>query len=509
MPMIEKGSPKILILIVFCLIALTSFVNAQVKLPGNISLNTDVHDFGDILEGNPRVADFILTNTGTEEVFMLRADVPENCVYRYSAPKVLPGQTTTIRIKINPTHMGSFRENINVFTSASGKSFKLYLTGNVKFVDHSGDLSCPDFNQPVEEKQVNQDFTVQVIDRATSKPISNARVSFEPNPNIIPFHLTNTDGITKNTLPIDLYDINVDVRDYEPSSQTIYVGKGITSTIFLLDKLPHPHDSTIFAQKPKEQTKEPVREPEQKDESTPKNTDTTKHTPIKDQVIHEIDEVFKPGTKKPPKAPAEKKDSVPVFKENPGELPATTYAPNNIVFLLDISSSMATPERLPLVKIAMKNLLNSLRSIDRVCIVTYASGTNLALESTLVENKAQIATVIDKLVAHGTTDGGKGIREAYRVAAENYIKEGNNQIIIATDGDFNLDKSDEALYRFIKHKAEGGISMSVVGVASIPRALKQMQIIADKGQGSFIHITSKEQAASVLIDEIKARSLKK
>jgi uncharacterized protein YegL len=500
----RRRSARFLVLLFCTFVGFTFTVAGQVSLPGNITLNKDLHDFGDILEGNPRVADYILTNNSSEDVFLLRAEVPDNLVYRYSTQKILPGQSATIRLKYNPDHTGPFHESINLYTSAYGKPFKLYVTGNVKFVDKSDDPSCPNFNDPVAEKQVTQQFTVQVIDRTTMLPIGKAQVNYEPSPNIVPIHLTNDEGICRNTLPIDLYDIDVSAKGYEPSSQTIYVGKNITSTVFLLDKTPQPRDSTIFVQRDEPVVKEPEQpEPRQKD-----TVHTQPRKPIPDQVITKIDEIFKPKPKSPIIEPDVKKDPGIVFVEKPGELPALTYSPNNIVFLLDVSSSMATPERLPLVKIAMKNLLNSLRSIDRVSIITYASGTTLVLESTPVDDKEMIASKIEKLLAHGTTEGGKGIREAYKIAAQNYIKGGNNQIIIATDGDFNLDKSDDALYRFIQKKAESGISMSVVGVGNIPRALKQMQLIADKGQGSFIHITSATQATGVLVDEIKQRSKK-
>jgi len=89
------------LLMVFMLCFGYSSTLAQVKLHGNISLNTDVHDFGDIYEGNPRVADFTLTNNSTEEVYMLRAVVPDDFVYRYSVQKILPGQSVTLRVKVN------------------------------------------------------------------------------------------------------------------------------------------------------------------------------------------------------------------------------------------------------------------------------------------------------------------------------------------------------------------------------------------------------------------------
>jgi len=466
---------------------------AQVSLPGNISLNTDVHDFGDIYEGNPRVADFILTNNSSMEVYMLRAVVPDDFVYRYSVQKMLPGQTVTLRIKVNREKRGYFHEIVNIYTSADGESFALHITGNIKFIDRSEDPECPDFNEPVEYKIIKQDFTVQVIDRATNQPISKASVSFDPGPGFIVSHSTNQDGICRNILPVDLYDIAVEVPGYEPSSQTIYVGRNTTSTIFLLDKIPVPHQDTthIIAQK------------------APARDTATAHpdTVFTDKVIRKIDKMLAPAPK--PEIGKKRTDTTLLVKEKPGELPISAYGPNNIVFLLDVSASMMTPERLPLVKIAMKKLLYSLRSIDRVSIVTYASGVNLALASTTADNKDAIAAKIDALKARGNTEGGKGIREAYKVATENFIEGGNNEIVLATDGDFDLDKSNAALYNFIKHEAAEGIIISVVGVGKIPMAIKQMQAIADKGQGSYIHLKTKEEASGVLVDEIKARSERK
>ncbi len=192
----------------------------------------------------------------------------------------------------------------------------------------------------------------------------------------------------------------------------------------------------------------------------------------------------------------------------PGELSLNIYKPNNIVFLLDVSESMMRSDRLPLVKIAMKNLLNSLRSIDRVSIITYASGVTVLLPSTPADQKDAIAAKIDALRARGNTEGGKGIRAAYKVAREHFIPGGNNEIVIATDGDFDLDKSNEVLYKFIRHNADEGIIISVVGVGNIARAIAQMQTIAEKGSGSYIHIKTREDAANVLLDEIMKQSKK-
>jgi len=341
-----------------------------------------------------------------------------------------------------------------------------------------------------------------VIDRATNKPIGRAKITFDPNPGISASTISNEDGICRNILPVDLYDIQVDAPGYESSSQTVYIGKNTTSTIFLLDRIPgYQPDTLKIAQNI----------PIEKPRPEPRHKDTIVHHPdtaFTNNVIRKIDKVLAPKPKPTPAIVDTRPDTTLLVKEKPGELPVSTYGPNNIVFLLDVSASMMTPERLPLVKIAMKKLLYSLRSIDRVSIVTYASGVNLVLPSTTADNKDEIAAKIDGLKARGNTEGGKGIREAYKVATENFIKGGNNEIVLATDGDFDLDKSNAALYNFIKHEAADGIIISVVGVGKIPMAIKQMQTIADKGQGSYIHIKTKEEALNVLVDEVKERSIR-
>jgi len=141
--------------------------------------------------------------------------------------------------------------------------------------------------------------------------------------------------------------------------------------------------------------------------------------------------------------------------------------PNNFVFLLDVSDSMLASDKLPLVQGAMRLLVEQLRPIDRVAIVTYAGAAGLALESTSGEDKAKISKAIDSLSAGGSTAGGAGIQLAYSVAEEDFLKEGNNRIILATDGDFNVGVSSSGgLTRLIEEKQSQGIALSVLGVGS-------------------------------------------
>lgn len=175
---------------------------------------------------------------------------------------------------------------------------------------------------------------------------------------------------------------------------------------------------------------------------------------------------------------------------------------SNIVFLIDVSGSMYEPNKLPLLKSSFKMLLTQLKPTDRVAIVTYASGTRVALTSTAVKDKEKIEKVLDGLQAGGSTSGSRGIQLAYKEAERNFIKGGNNRIILATDGDFNvgIDNAKD-LEKFIEEKRESGIYMSVLGFGMGNYRDDMAETIADKGNGNYAYIDDITEAKKVLVNE--------
>jgi Ca-activated chloride channel family protein len=177
----------------------------------------------------------------------------------------------------------------------------------------------------------------------------------------------------------------------------------------------------------------------------------------------------------------------------------------NLVFLLDVSGSMTPPNKLPLVKTAMKMLVDTLRSDDRVAIVVYAGESGLALASTPGNRKAAIRAAIDELHAGGSTNGASGIRLAYDTAAEHFIKGGVNRVILATDGDFNVGVTSQGeLVRLIEEERERGIFLSVIGVGTGNVKDSTMEKLADKGNGNYSYFDSLHEARRVLIAEAGA-----
>jgi Ca-activated chloride channel family protein len=177
--------------------------------------------------------------------------------------------------------------------------------------------------------------------------------------------------------------------------------------------------------------------------------------------------------------------------------------PSNLVFLLDVSGSMDSPDKLPLLKTAFKLLVNQMRSEDRIAIVVYAGAAGLILPSTPGSQKSRIIAAIDKLYAGGSTAGGMGIKLAYQIAKENYLRNGNNRVILATDGDFNVGVSSTSeLVRLVENKRRDGIFLTVLGFGTGNYKDSRMESLADKGNGNYAYIDSILEAKKVLVREM-------
>ncbi|RIH65367.1 DUF3520 domain-containing protein [Mariniphaga sediminis] len=180
----------------------------------------------------------------------------------------------------------------------------------------------------------------------------------------------------------------------------------------------------------------------------------------------------------------------------------TELPPSNLVFLIDVSGSMSSPNKLPLLKRAFKMLVNELRPEDRVSIVVYAGAAGKVLEATPGSEKKTILDALDRLNAGGSTAGGEGLRLAYKLAGENFMEEGNNRIILATDGDFNVGVSSTSeMERLVEKERENGVSITVLGFGMGNIKDDKMETIANKGNGNYAYIDNIQEARKVFISE--------
>jgi Ca-activated chloride channel homolog len=177
--------------------------------------------------------------------------------------------------------------------------------------------------------------------------------------------------------------------------------------------------------------------------------------------------------------------------------------PNNLVFLLDVSGSMEDPNKLPLLKKSLRLLINEMREEDTVSIVVYAGAAGLVLPPTSGSQKEKIIDSLENLQAGGSTAGSAGIQLAYETAKKHFKKNGNNRIILATDGDFNVGpSSDGELLRLIEEKRKGGVFLTVLGFGMGNYKDSKMEKLADAGNGNYAYIDGLLEAKKVLVQQL-------
>ena len=430
------------------------------SLSAQVVFNQSYHNFGEVNKEDKKYFDFTLTNAGKTTAYILRIEEPYGIDVKFSKKEILPDSTIIVRIKYTPKKKGKFKKDVPVWISVNNEPITLTVEGDAKTFDIKESLACPDFAVKKKPEELRSDLTVKVIDVNTKKPIKNATVEVIWGGLVYKKLATNKNGETIQNLKWENYYLVVNAEGYGTKEQDFYVN---AKNNFIQFELGEPTEEELIV---KVDTVEEIKEPE--------------------NVVIEPEDTI--STK---------------------QLPVDLYAPNNIVFCIDVSVSMKQQGRLDLLKASMIELLNGLRPIDKLAIVTYASSTNVVLRSDFVTNKAQITDLIQELQAGGYTAGAKGIKKAYQQARNNFIEGGNNQVIIATDGAFNLNSSSSSVLEDVTENFNRGVSISVVGVKNEKKTVKSMKAIANKGGGNYIHIESYAQAKPLLMNEIKLNSRKK
>ena len=177
--------------------------------------------------------------------------------------------------------------------------------------------------------------------------------------------------------------------------------------------------------------------------------------------------------------------------------------PSNLVFLIDVSGSMDMPNRLPLLKSAFKLLVDNLRATDTISIVIYGGSTGVWMTPTSGKEKEKIRKAIEELTPVGATPGESGIRAAYRVAKSQFIPAGNNRVILATDGDFNIGQaSEDELEKLITQHQQSGIYLTCLGVGMGNYKDSKLEVLAKKGNGNFAYLDNEQEAEKVLVKEL-------
>lgn len=417
-----------------------------------IVYDKSVYHFGTIQPGQSTFIDFKLTNAGKKTATIRKVEEPYGISYRFSSKIIPPDSSIFFRVKYIPKKKETFRKDIYVWVDVLNEPLIFSVEGNNERPDLSATVEPPDFTEsPVFTGQVYHYLELQTIDKQTRTPVENVKILVLWDGLQYKTGITDYQGKKAFKLPADNFYVVAFAPGYETGEADVDIQQTDKEIILALD----PKNFTTS------------------------ETDSIQHT-----------------------------EETPVEKPPFTELDPARYAPNNIVFLLDISVSMKQQGRLDLLKSAMIELVNLLRPIDKLSIVTYASETKVWLEGQPVTDRHSFIQTIQELNAGGYTAGSKGMKKAYEICRNNFLPEGNNQIFIATDGAFNLEKSDKEIIDIAEKAAKNNIKISVIGVKNEKWTEKSMKQIADISGGTYIQIKNYKDAQTVLIEEIKKKSLK-
>ena len=419
--------------------------------------------------------DIKFRNTTGEKVYLLRIKHGREIKSLVSSKSIMPDSLLLIRIKFNPIETGKFKIYIPIYLSNSLEPFEFSIQGYVKEIDNSMGLACPSFDNKNVEKTLVFDFTATVLDRKTGEPIKDASITFVTNGTVSQIEKTNGRGVVKTSALIGLYYFVIDANKYIGSEFPKYINKRNDSILVYLDK-----PKVIVEEGPIALlVEEPVVVIEEKESVIEK--------PITLPLVDTI--------------PLLKEEALVVAEEIPIEL---VYKSNNIVFLLDVSTSMNKEGKLDLLKASLIEMVNGLRPEDRITLISYSTFSKVILDGTSGSEKELLIQKIQAIRAQGVTAGGDGMKLAYKQAKRNYIEGGNNQVIMATDGKFNRGATN--LDRLVTKNFQRGIGITVLGIKNKPENAEEMQSIANLGGGNYLVIESYEDSKQLLINEIKRTS---
>lgn len=452
---------------------------------GQLEINQTKFDLGDLYIESPRFCDVSIKNNGDKHHFILRVEKPEDVVYMFSNRKILPDSTIILRLYVKPGSKGRFEENINLYLSDRENPVEISIKGNNQEDPRQNvaDLQgCPDFNQNPTQVDVSDfDIRIRVIDDATGAPVKRASVRAFRNGTPYLNESTNKEGFIEEEGKVGLYYFEASHPDYEPAEKDHYINFRRNYVVIRLKRNENPELASN--DQPKDTTSNPVADITIVDE--PEEIDSVIEEP----------EIAIDTTSTPEVA-----EHLP-FDEAFESYDDEHFKPSNIVFVIDVSSSMKDKGRLELLKISLHQLKEKLRPQDRVCIVTYSTTAKVFLESTTGDQKEKIGTLINKLYAGGYTAGGDGILLGYNQAKVNYIEGGNNQVIIVTDGGFNRGET-EYKKKIAKEKEKRDIRISVVGIKDSKPAEDSMKEVAALGDGDYIDVNRVGDAESNIIRNI-------
>ncbi len=440
-------------------------------LKAQIVTDKTYFDFGEVEKDDIHYVDFKLTNVTQEKIRILRFEKDYGVSARASDELIDPDESVLVRVKYTPKRKGEFKGNLRVFVSSNNEPLILTIEGKAMSVNMDETLDVPEFKE-VHEEKADETFPLDIVvlKKEDKSAVEGAQVEIVWNGLMYKNLNTSGEGIVSNDWVADKYYIVVNAEGLGSFESELSIHQSVRE--FVIELGP---EGTIA-------------------QVTIDSADVYETEIV--EVEKEDDDVV---VITPPDKVEDKTQENPEFADN-------EYKPNNIVFLIDVSVSMKQKGKMNLLKASMIELTDLLRSVDKVAIVTYSSKADLVLESTSAADKDDIKLIIQSLEPQGSTSSAKGVKKAYQVLADNEIKDGNNMIFISTDGAFNLDKQDKGLLGMARKNAKKGYVLSVVGIKNEKWTVKNMKLLAEEGNGHYLHISNYNDATTKVVEEVKFHS---
>ncbi len=449
-----------LLFFIFSFSLFTSVANAQVKA-SELKI-----DYGEITADTPLEREVFFVNESSEKMFLLTHEVPRELSAHVSAKQAFAGDTIFLRWKFNPMREGIYQEIITLWFSTMDKPTILKIKGNVKYIDPYANPSCPSFAQrpPGQEKKFITDFLV--LDSLSGEPIKDASIRLIDRGITQAHYYTDKKGEHSAQIPIRYFYFLVEADGYEDKDLYSYVNAKKHRFVFELNPLEEPEVEMAYAQEEILVEEEPIK------------------------VEPEIEETV---------------EEVPKTEEPLADFDERLYAPNNIVFLVDVSGSMNQNGRMDILKAAMIELTEMVRPQDKISLISYARDANVLLQPTSGSEKEEIISEIRALSPSGSTNGAKGLKQAYQTAKSSFISGGNNRVYIATDGVFKVSEN-EAINKMVIKNSRRKILLSVLGIKGTKYTKEKMAELAKLGKGDFLDMESYDESAADLKAMVKRQS---
>jgi len=394
----------------------------------------------------------IIKNSGTKPLVLLRADAPKNIDVNVTRKTVQPNDTLEVTLVYHPLAAGLFKNTIQFVTNSIPEAAPFTFSGTIDKLLNDNLLHCVDFKPKakgeaaiIEMQALHRAF---ISDAMSGKPLRQAEITYiDKQGNVRTIQLNSSNGYLEHTTPVGYYALIVKSPGYTSLFLEQFISNRSTSQNYMLT--PEKSEQLLVA----------------KSDVAPR--------PISDTLDNSL------------------------------------YKPNHIVFLIDASGSMKEDDKLPLLKKAIVQLIEPLRSADFISIISYADKVEVLVSNKSGSEKKDLKEVVNSLKAEGVTAGSAGLNKAYELMLQHYIVGGNNQVLLATDGVFRLSASQRKSVETQAKSAERPVILSIVAMGNDDAALNMLTNLSLKGNGNLIHLNgSSEEKTKLILQEIMNRSLR-